>query len=201
MESPEINTPTDIIKTNFLETKSARVFIFLAISLLILILTAILTLNYLKVISIKKIVVPPSRFTFSCPVPKEFCSKGKIIKDKDKILGLGFNLPVGTKIYAATSGRIVFGGTEDQKMNIPPHATIDIGITDRYEPYSMHYEYFGLHLPQKERETKTVEQKEELGALWGGSFPQKLPYEGINLIFSVRNEGRDIELKASDFSQ
>ena len=39
-----------------------------------------------------------------CPVPKEYCAKGKIITVKGQFVGIGYSVPAGTPLYAIFSG-------------------------------------------------------------------------------------------------
>ena len=137
---------------------------------------------------------PPQSITFSCPVAKEFCSSGKEIYDGKTFLGIGYNLPVGTKIYAAISGNIIFGGAEDKERKILSHAKIVIGGTGENQGYSVRYDYFGLPISQNEN-LKQITRRDELGAVWGGNFPKEEPFNGINVLIKITtNTDQDVHV-------
>jgi hypothetical protein len=48
--------------------------------------------------------------TFACPIPQTYCHKGKLIKVKDNYVGIGYQLPAGTPIYAIIDGGTKGGG-------------------------------------------------------------------------------------------
>lgn len=43
---------------------------------------------------------------YSCPVPKEYCKKGKVITIKGKYYGIGYNLPQNTSLYSMFDGQL-----------------------------------------------------------------------------------------------
>lgn len=49
--------------------------------------------------------------TYNCPVPKDYCRQGRIIKVEGQIMGIGFQLPKNTPIYPVFKGSIRTGGT------------------------------------------------------------------------------------------
>ncbi|MGI6278259.1 MAG: hypothetical protein ACOYJ8_00340 [Patescibacteria group bacterium] len=48
--------------------------------------------------------------SFSCPVPREYCSKGKIIELEGEYVGVGYRVPEGTPILAVLPGHIKGSG-------------------------------------------------------------------------------------------
>jgi hypothetical protein len=47
-----------------------------------------------------------------CPVPQEFCSRGvQVFNDDGSYLGLGFDLPEGTPVFAMAAGELSYLGT------------------------------------------------------------------------------------------
>lgn len=122
-----------------------------------------------------------------CPVSKEFCKTGVPIYDGSKFLGIGYKLPIGNKIFTSIPGTAVFGGTEDKSAGILSHAKITIGGSDPWQGYTATYEYFGLPI-QGNTQTGSVFQGAQLGAVWGGKFPDKSPYNGINVLVLVQSK-------------
>ncbi len=168
------------------------------------------TLNYFNIISLSSLY--PNQFgslphsgaqrptasetnlPITCPVEKNFCNKGKDLYEGNKFLGIGYNLPIGKKIIASIPGTVVFGGAEDKSKGITSHAKIVIGGTGQSQGYVATYEYFGLP-SNKNTQTKSVSYGEELGAVWGGSFPKTLPYGGINVLVIIKtNSGGDVHI-------
>lgn len=129
----------------------------------------------------------------SCPVEKEFCDKGVKVYDGNKFLGVGYKLPLGKKIFAVIPGTAVFGGAEDKSKDIVSHSKIVIGGIGLSQGYMATYEYFGL--PKIENtQIRSVSSSEELGTVWGGSFPDKPPFDGINVLVLMQFNNRDIDL-------
>lgn len=207
---PISNQPSaPIPQQSFFQTPAGKITALVGI--IVILLTALVILNYFNILPLLKLTksttpvsqtsLPsptPQKLTLSCPVPQEFCKQGMVIKDGDKYLGIGYSLPVGTKIYAAISGNAVFGGTEDKSLGITTHSKIIIGESNSAQAVT--YEFFGLPQDQK-IPAKTVAQGEELGAVWGGSFPNKPPYSNINLLFYVESGGKTAEINPEGFAK
>lgn len=175
--------------------------------ILILLVIILFFLYYFKIINFKTTPAPAQpaqvqttpklKVAFACPVPKEFCSKGKEIFNGSAFLGVGYSLPKGTKIIASMPGSAFFTATEDKTLNIATHSKVVISGSDFQQGYVLIYEFFSPEASGS-AQTKTVERGQELGTVGFGTFPKNPPYDGINLILSILKDGQPFEFKASD---
>jgi len=125
----------------------------------------------------------PITLSLPCPVSPEFCQQGQRIESQEEFIGIGFNLPAESKIFAVSDGPAVFSGVEDKEKGILNHAKINItGNNDTYT-YNVIYEYYGI--PKESIPAKNVNSGDELGTLLGGNFPNSPPYNGINFLIYV----------------
>ncbi len=140
----------------------------------------------------------------SCPVPKEFCKSAKVILDGNNFLGIGFSLPLKTKIFAAMPGTIFSTGVEDKAKGISIHTKIILGGRGPLQGYSTTYEFFGLSAsPSAQPQDITIHDiiaEKEIGSIQGGSFPKNPPFEGINLLLSVQKEGKSLKINPQDLT-
>ncbi len=88
-----------------------RVFALLFILLLIIISAELFSLFFLKPQKAKTPSKSSSNSSpYACPVPKDFCSQGHIIKVDGQAMGMGFQLPINTPIYPVFKGSMRTGG-------------------------------------------------------------------------------------------
>lgn len=152
----------------------------------------------------------PQKNQISCPVPKEFCQKGKIITNSNgKVLGLGFTLPPGTSLNAVFSGKLQQGiqtATSSAKIKLEPHPIVWLyGGEGDFKDYIATYNFFGNPVSSFGSQNAQQESKtgEVIGIIGSLAFPTSPPYNGVNLIFSLEKDNKfnpplsfeDIEFK------
>lgn len=127
---------------------------------------------------------PAPALTLACPVPREFCNKGKIIKQNGKLIGLGFELPVNASLFSAASGTIREG--IQQGENTPPHPILLLRGQGELEDYIIFYNFFGTSdIGSTSLKETQVEEGRVVGYTGVYRFPQE-SYQGVNFIISIR---------------
>lgn len=154
--------------------------------LFILLLLVILNISLVGYYLWKK----SSEQVFFCPVPREYCKKGKLIEIEGRYFGIGFDVPAGTPILAAISGLTSGGRVSLKDRGIFPTLT----IKDKESGYAVNYiitedDYLDFS-PVSVREEVCLARKGTVGE-WG-----------VNLIFRVwsKKEGRydTLEIEPKD---
>lgn len=108
-----------------------------------------------------------------CPVPKEYCAKGKIIKVKDQFAGIGYTVPADTPLYAVFSGGLRPGWVTSSNGRKP--LIILENIEKQMEAV---YQITGPDFTQYE----AVKQGGKIAEAQEGNIDQS----GANLIISIR---------------
>ncbi len=177
----------------------------------ILVIIAVLALNYFRVLPVSKVVsvlnslpqktsIKNASIKIPCPVAKKYCSTGKQIYDGSNLLGIGFNLPANEKVYTVAIGKALFSGGEDKVHGVVIHPKVYLGWALENGSYTAVYDFFGV--PATRSATlKDVEDGEAIGVVAGGSFPKEPPYSGINVLFSLQQRGKALPIDSSNFVQ
>lgn len=71
--------------------------------LIFLLIFFILVYSKNKIHSFKELIL-------SCPVDRQYCNQGKIVRRGQRYFGIGYKLPVGTNILAISEGKAEGGG-------------------------------------------------------------------------------------------
>lgn len=129
----------------------------------------------------------PEKLVLSCPVLKEFCDKGKPLIYQDKVLGLGFTLPKGTKITAAFPGTLENGMESGDKLQVKSHPVRWLHGKDAFKDYIATYNFFADPVSSygDDKMVKLFPQGEVIATSSTGSFPKDPPFERVNFIFSL----------------
>lgn len=149
------------------------------------VLALVFALNYFNRLSIPFL---QQKVAIACPVPKDLCSKGKAIITADgKVVGIGFNLPIGIPLSASFEGTAQLGMVQDGKTK-EKHPIVWLHGKENLEGYVAAYNFYGT--PLVENTSSEVKQnaseKQSLGYMGYGNFSKDAPYNGVNFIFSLR---------------
>lgn len=128
--------------------------------------------------------------TIGCPVPKEFCSQGKIITYQGKLVGMGFTLPKGTAVLAAFKGTVSEGSRGGGTIKIKNHPVRWLEGQGDLAGYIAAYDFFAETVPSylPDGGVKVFSQNEKLGTITSDSYPAGEPFASVNLIFTI-NQG------------
>jgi len=107
-----------------------------------------------------------------CPVPKAYCTKGKVIKVKEQFAGIGYSVPVGTPLYAIFSGGLRPGWIASSNGRKPL-----IVLENKEKQMEAVYQITGLDFTQYE----AVQQGGKIGEAREGSIEQS----DVNLVISI----------------
>ncbi|WP_423226594.1 hypothetical protein [Candidatus Amarolinea aalborgensis] len=125
-----------------------------------------------------------------CPVPKEYCTKGKVIKVKGQFTGIGYSVPVGTPLYAIFSGGLRPGWVASSKGRKPL-----IILENKEKQTEAVYQITGQDFTRYD----AVKQGGKIGGVREGRIDQS----GLNLIISIRHLDNKINpiipINVSDF--
>jgi len=153
---------------------SMKRFLFVSI-LLLIIVTILLIFVYIpsrrtaKQISLQTAPLP----LLLCPVPKEYCTKGKVIKAKGQFTGIGYSVPVGTPLYAIFSGGLRPGWVASSNGRKPL-----IILENKEKQMEAVYQITGQDFTRYD----AVKQGGKIGEAREGRIDQS----GLNLIISIR---------------
>lgn len=140
----------------------------------------------------------PSKLVIKCPVPKEYCDKGKEIVYQGQNLGLGFLLPKDTVIKAAFAGEVEIGSASGGKLKVKKHPTADLYGKEDFNGYIASYDLFGILAVTSD--DKTITKGDTIGAITEGSYPEEEPFGGVNLIFYItRGNSNNPPISLSEF--
>lgn len=125
-----------------------------------------------------------------CPVPKEYCTKGKIIKVKGQFAGIGYSVPVGVSIHAIFNGGLRPGWAASSNGRKPL-----IFLENKSQQIEAVYQITGQDFTQYE----VAKQGEKIAEAKGGNIDPS----GVNLIIYIRRLDNKtnsiIPVKPSDF--
>lgn len=197
------------------QTPKKRRFLIVVALAIILVIIVIFALNYFRVLPVSKIVpvlnslpqTTPNQnvaqsvsITIPCPVAKNYCNSGKPIYDGSNFLGIGFKLPQGEKVYSVAVASAFFSAVQDSARGVTIHPKVFLGWNLDGGAYTATYDFFGLSATQSVK-PKTVESGEALGTISGDVFPSGAPFDGINLLFSVEQNGKVLQINNSNFAR
>ncbi len=126
-----------------------------------------------------------------CPVPQEYCSRGKIVEVDGSYLGIGYQVPENTPILAVFAGQV-----KNSRMN---YINMTSGgqfpsliLTDFNSGFSVNYVLTG----RDEQRLVNVWAEEEILKTQSGEIADF----GVNLIVSVFDAEKEIiKLEPKDF--
>lgn len=161
-------------------TKGVGIIVILGLAALVL----IVLLNYLNIFSLPFL---PTKVILACPVPKEFCDKGKVIIANGKVVGMGFTLLPGTPLSASLDGTAQLGVVQDGKTK-EKHPIVWLQGKEKLEGYVTTYNFYGttLTVNTSSQSQQNIKEKEFVGFMGYGNFSKEAPYNGVNFIFSLR---------------
>lgn len=139
--------------------------------------------------------LPVSRLPFPCTIlDDEYCPQGEPVYDGEELVGLGFKLPEGSKIYAPFKG--LYEGAEEilVEINGKHYPTLDLRDISRDDwgqwDIQTYFFVIGSHqLALKAGEPANIEKGEVFASL-GGSMVKNSLSESLgdyNLILTFRN--------------
>lgn len=134
---------------------------------------------------------PKPAVKLSCPVPEEFCPTAKVIDMGESFYALGFNLPVGTTLLAAFSGRI----EDEPKVEGRPANQPLLYLRDRKGQEAI-YSFYGTASLAVGTQ---VAVGQEIGKIREGSFPPIAPFSGLNSFFALKKGESYQKITPADF--
>lgn len=139
----------------------------------------------------KKIV--SEKVTLARPVPEALFREAKVINEGESFQALGFNLPKGTTILAAFSGKIE---DEPKFPNRPPTQAL-IYLRDS-QGNEATYSFYGA---ASVTPGTNVKAGDKIGEIVEGQFPSVAPFIGLNSVFILKKDGKFIPLSLADFAR
>lgn len=142
----------------------------------------------------KPSITPAPKLILFCPVPKEFCSEGKILGEKEEgNPGLGFNLPSETLLLAAFAGEV----TDEPRIpnRLPNMPFLYLRNAQGNEVIYSYYGTVSVSLGSQ------VSAGTEIGKIGLGSFPALAPAAGQNFFFALKKDGQFQKISPQDFSK
>lgn len=148
------------------------------------VLALVFALNYFNKLSLPFL---QPKVTLACPVPKDYCDKGKVIIANGKIVGTGFSLPSGTPLSASLEGTTQLGVMQDGKTK-EKHPIVWLYGKEKLEGYVATYNFYGTPLITNTSSSskESINEKSYVGYIGFGNFPKEAPYNGVNFIFSLK---------------
>ncbi|MBU1000509.1 hypothetical protein KKE78_03900 [Patescibacteria group bacterium] len=179
--------------------------------IIVLILALILTLNYFNILSPSSlfpkyfsflphqslsqkaknpaVASKPAKPVLSCPVPENFCAQPRMIENNGNYYALGFNLPQGTPLLAAFSGKV------ENEPKISNHPLLYLRDNKGNEAV---YSFYGTTtIPLG----NTVSVGTEIAKIGEGLFPPVAPFIGLNATFSLKKAGAFQKVSPEDFGK
>lgn len=202
--------------------KKPLIIILLIIFLLTVILIVALILNYFNILPLsslypkplgllphqtqslepdtnqpQQMISVPSVLIIACPVPKEFCNKGKIITYQEKDLGLGFNLPPDTQIFTAFPGIMENGAESGGVFKIKTHPVRWLHGIGQFQGATASYSFFGTPVSSYDasQTIRPFQQQEVMATTSAQTFPTTTPYNGVNIIFSIKKNNELVKFE------
>lgn len=130
------------------------------------------------------------KMTLFCPVPKEYCSKGKVVEFGEDYVGVGYQVPEGTPVLAVISGRAtnygknyvpsVGGGHYSGIKLVGNDSNLTIDYVRVSDPFAILADY---------------DQGEEIITVKAGEIASF----GVNLLVRVSDNQGILELEPVDF--
>jgi hypothetical protein len=166
-----------------------RILFILLLTLFLIVI--FLFLAYLTYFSLQKnSLVALSLPHLVCPVPKEYCAQGKIIKVKDQFVGIGYTIPADTPLFAVFSGGLRPGWVASSNGRKPL-----IMLENKEKKMEAVYQITGKDFTLYE----VVTQGGKIAEAREGRIDQS----GLNLIISIRHLDNKtnpiIPINVSDF--
>jgi len=129
--------------------------------------------------------------TLFCPVPKEYCASGKVIRIKGNYVGVGYQVPEGTPILAVLSGQVKGSGVT-YRQNVGGGRYPGLSLTNFDSGLKVYYvltgeDFLGL---------VNVDKGEQILSARKGEIANFK----VNLLVSIVDDNqKEIELSPRDF--
>lgn len=127
----------------------------------------------------------PEKLVISCPVPKEFCNKGKIIDAGENFYGMHFTLPLDIPLLTVFSGQL----SDKPQVEERPKDQPLLYLRDTKGAEAI-YSYFGSN---SNITTDTYSPGKEIGKIGQGQFPSVASFGGSNFLFSLKKDGQFVK--------